>query len=334
MSRGIKVPVKQAEEVKQRLLAMGALDKDKKVKRSLGYVVFPVKEEVNLGYEIVEAKFEEVKRYSFEDYLREFLTVEQLRAVRRSFDIIGSIAIIEVPEELARYEHRIAESLARAHKNIKGVFKKSGAVRGRERTRRLVHLWGCRSTETLHREHGCLYKLDIARVYFSPRLAYERQRILKQVKDGEVIADLFAGVGPFAILLARRRDVKVYAIDANPAAYEYLRENICLNRVGDKVTPLLGDCREVAPRGVDRVIMNLPKSAWRYLDLAFDVVEKGVIHFYSISPKEDLYSKIGFIEEVAEKKDRKVTVVNKRVVRPYSPYKYHVAIDIAVEAGN
>lgn len=334
MSTGIKVPVKQAEKVKQRLLAMGALDKGKKVKRGPGYVVFPVKEEVNLGYETLEAKFQEKHRRGFQDYLREFLTAEQLRAVRRSFDVVGSIAIIEIPEELAPYERRIAESLARAHKNIKGVFKKSGAVRGKERTRELVHLWGRSATVTLHREHGCLYKLDIARVYFSPRLAYERQRILEQVRDGEVIADFFAGVGPFAILLARRRNVKVYAMDANPVAYEYLRENILLNRVAGRVVPLLGDCREVAPRRADRVIMNLPKSAWKYLDLAFEVVEKGVVHFYSIAPAEEVYDKIRLIQEEAEKKDRKVAVLNQRVVRPYSPYKYHVALDIAVEAGN
>jgi tRNA (guanine37-N1)-methyltransferase len=292
-----------------------------------------VKEVSKIGYEVVEEEFDELRRYKFEDYLRAFLSEKQLDTVRHSFDTIGSIAIIEVPEELIPYEKKIAESLAKAHKNIKGVFKKTGAVKGMERTRELVHLWGSSSTVTLHREHGCRYRLDIARVYFSPRLSYERQRILEQVKDGEVIVDLFAGVGPFSILLAKYRNVKIYAIDANPAAYEYLKENILLNRVGDKVIPLLGDCHEVAPRSTaDRVIMNLPKSSDEYLDLALDVVKKGVVHFYSVSPEDDLYdSKIKLIAALAEEKNRKVRVINKRVVRPYSPYNYHVVIDIEVE---
>lgn len=336
MSKGIKVPVRQAEKVKKELLNSGAFDRGKKVKRRRDFVIFPVKEVPKLGYKVVEEEFEEIKRYNFQDYLRGFLSEKQLEAVRHSFDIIGSIAIIEVPEELAPYQEKIAESLAKAHKNIKGVFKKTGAVKGRERTRELVHLWGSASTVTLHSEHGCRYRLDIARVYFSPRLAYERQRILEQVKNGEVIVDLFTGVGPFSILLAKYRDVKIYSIDANPAAYEYLKENILLNRVGDKVIPILGDSREVAPRRTaDRVIMNLPKSSEEYLDLALDVVKKGVVHFYSISSEDDLYdSKIRFIEKFAKRKNRKVRVGNRRVVRPYSPYNYHIVIDMQVEDAN
>ncbi len=334
MSRGIKVPVKEAEKVRRELLSSGSFARGKKVKRRGGFVILPVKKDPELGYEVVEEEFEEIRRIKFRDYLREFLPEKQLAMVRHSFDIIGSIAVIEVPEELAPHQEEIAESLAKAHKNIKGVFKKTGAIKGRERTRELVHLWGSASTTTMHREHGCRYRLDVARVYFSPRLAYERQRILEQVKDREVIVDLFAGVGPFSILLAKSRDVKIYAIDSNPVAYEYLRENILLNRVEDKVVPLLGDCREVAPRRTgSRVIMNLPKSSDEYLGLALDVLKKGVVHFYSVSPEDDLYdSKIRFIKEVAEKKNRKVRIINKRVVRPYSPYNYHVVIDIEAEA--
>ena len=333
MSRGIKVPVREAEKVKKELLSSGVFDRGKKVKRRGGVVIFPVRKVPNLGYEVVEEEFEELRRIKFQDYLREFLSEKQLENVRHSFDVIGSIAIIEVPENLVHYEKKIAESLAKAHKNIKDVFKKTSAVKGRERTRELVHLWGGASTVTQHREHGCNYRLDVARVYFSPHLAYERQRILKQVKNSEVIVDLFAGVGPFSILIAKYRAVKIYAIDANPTAYEYLKENILLNRVVGNVSPLLGNCREVAPRRIaDRVIMNLPKSSDEYLDLAFDVMKKGVVHFYSISPEDDLYdSKIIFIQEVAEKKNRKVRVINKRMMRSYSPYNYHVVIDIQVE---
>lgn len=334
MGIGLKVPVKDAEEVKKKLLSTGAFYKGRKVKHHKNFVVFPLRRRIYLGdeYQIVEEDFPKVGRKSFKEYLQEFLDSEELRKVHRSFDIIGDLAIIEVPDELWIHEKRIAESLAKAHKNIQGVYKKAGAVKGGLRTRKLKHLWGRKDTVTLHREHGCLFRVDIAGVYFSPRLAYERQRILRQVRDEEVIVDFFAGVGPFSILLAKNRDVKVYAIDSNPRAYELLKENILLNKVVDKVIALLGDCRQVAPAEADRAIMNLPLHSHKYLDLAFDVVKDGVIHFYTVSPEEDLFtSKEEFVMEVAEEKNRKATILNRKVVRPYAPRRHHIVLDVSVE---
>jgi tRNA (guanine37-N1)-methyltransferase len=329
MAKGVRVPSREAEKAKRELIRSGVLETGKKVKREGGFVIFPVKE-VPEGLPGCEVEFEEKGRKGFKDYLKEFLPPD---TGITSFDVIGDIAIIEVPRELEEYEKRIAESLARAHKNVKTVLKKAGGIKGKERIRDLRHLFGEEKTETLYREHGLQLKLDVSRVYFSPRLSYERQRILEQVEDGEVIVDLFAGVGPFSILLAKYRDVKVYAIEINPVAYEYLKENIRINKVGDKVVPLLGDCRKLAPKGAaSRVIMNLPKTSHEFLDLAFDVIKKGVIHFYSISPEQDLYgSKIDFIKKTGKKKGRKAKILNRRVVRPYSPYRYHVVIDAGVE---
>lgn len=334
---GVKAAVKDAEKVRRKLLRLGALDSKLKIRREKNFVVLPVKiEKIKelKKFETTEVDFEAQEiRKKFSEYLLQFLPEEETRHVRTSFDIIGNIAVIEISEKLERYEQKIAESLMLAHKNIKTVFKKGSEVRGTERVRELKFLWGEEKTETLYKEHGCRFRLDVAKVYFSPRLSYERQRILKQVKDGEVIVDLFAGVGPFSILLARYRNVKVYAIDINPAAVEYLKENVKLNKVEDRVIPLLGDAHEVAPRKVaSRVIMNLPKSSDKYLDLAFDVLKEGVIHFYTISPEDDLYdSKVEFIRKIAKEKNRRIKILNKRIVRPYSPRNYHVGIDVVVK---
>lgn len=337
MPLGVKAALKDAEKVRQELIKLGALDTELKIKRTKSYVILPVKKEkvkkLERKFALTQANFEaQEARKKFTDYLHEFLPEAEIQHICRSFDVIGSIAVIEIPEEFERQEQKIAESLMLAHKNIKAVFKKGSGIKGEERVRELKFLAGENKTETLYKEHGCRFKLDVAKVYFSPRLSYERQRILEQVEDGEVIVDLFAGVGPFSILLAKYRYVKVYAIDANPAAVEHLKENIKLNKVEGRVIPLLGDAREVAPRSIaNRVIMNLPKSSDRYLDLAFDVIKRGTIHFYAISPEMDLYeSKINFIKKVAGEKNRKVEILNKRIVRPYSPYHYHVVIDVGV----
>ncbi len=331
--RGVRIPAKEAQRVKKELIEAGALDTGKKATRDGEFVIFPVKGDAD-GFETVKADFKEVRRHrKFKDALRKILTPEELSLTRRAFDTIGDIAVVEVPPELESHETSIAKALMDAHKNIRSVYKKSGEVKGEDRTREFKFLHGEERTETTYREHGLKLKLDITKAYFSPRLSAERERILTQTKDGEVVVDLFAGIGPFSILLAKNRDLRAYAIDINPHAFEYLKENIRINKVADRVIPLLGDCCEVAPKGIaTRVIMNLPKSSDKFLDLAFDVIKEGAVHYYTISPEEDLYdSKIDFIKKTAEKKGKTVEILNRKIVRPYAPYNYHIVIDVSVK---
>lgn len=330
---GVRVPARDAQKVLRKLKEAGTFDTSKRAKRDADFVIFPITAEVP-GFETVEADFEELKKHrKFRDVLREQLTKEELTLAKRAFDTIGDIAIIEVPGELEKHEQVIAKALLEAHKNIRAVYKKSGDISGEERVRALKFLYGEEGAETVYKEHGMKLRLDIGRVYFSPRLSAERERILSQTKDGEVVVDLFAGIGPFSILLAKNRDVKVHAIDVNEHAFEYLKENIRINKVADRVVPLFGGCREVAPIGTaTRVIMNLPKSSSEFLDLAFDVIKEGVIHYYAISREEDLYdSKVDFIKKIAKEKGRAIEILNKKIARPYAPYTYNVVIDIGVE---
>jgi tRNA (guanine37-N1)-methyltransferase len=330
---GVKVPAKDAQTVKRKLKEDGVLISGKKAKRDGDFVIFPVSDGVE-GHETVEMEFEGFKGHmKFKDILARQLTPEEQALAKRAFDIIGDIAIIEVPVELEAKEKFIAGALMEAHKNIRSVYKKSGDISGLERTRTLKFLAGEKNTKTTHTEYGMKLMLDMAKAYFSPRLSAERARILTHVKDGEVVVDMFAGIGPFSILLAKNRDIKVHAIDVNERAFRYLKENIRINKIADRVVPMLGDARELAPVGIaTRVIMNLPKSSHEFLDAAFDSLEEGVIHYYGISPKEDLYnSKIEFIKKTAEAKGRKIEILNRKIVRPYSPYNYHIVIDVLVK---
>lgn len=330
---GVRVPARDAQKVLRKLKEAGTFDTSKRAKRDGDFVIFPITAEVP-GFETVEADFEELKKHrKFRDVLREQLTEEELTLAKRAFDTIGDIAIIEVPAELEKHEQIIAKALMEAHNNIRAVYKKSSGIKGEERVRALKFLYGGEGTETVYKEHGMTLKLDVSAVYFSPRLSAERERILSLLKDGEVVVDLFAGIGPFSILLAKNRDIKVHAIDANEHAFEYLKENIRINKVADRVVPVFGDCREVAPIGTaTRVIMNLPKSSDEFLDLAFDVIREGVIHYYAISREENLYdSKVDFIKKIAKEKGRTIEILNRKIVRPYAPYTYHVVIDVGVK---
>lgn len=229
-----------------------------------------------------------------------------------SFDIVGDVAIIKFREDLDI--DALATHILSQHKNVKNVAVDYG-VEGETRVRRLQLIRGSR-TETVYREYGIRLKVDVAKVYFSPRLATERWRVVESVKDGEIIYDMFAGCGPFSILIAKNRDVKIYAGDINPHAIEYLKENIKLNKV-QNVFPLLGDARKVwkeIPEKVSRVIMNLPHNSYEFIDVAKSVLQDGgLINYYEILPKDyPLNSRF---------EDESIKILEVHRVHEYSPSK-------------
>ncbi len=273
------------------------------------------------------------------DVLKDKLTSEELRAVPSSFDIIGSregaIAIVEIPEELEHRKTLIAEAIMRIHKNVVAVYRKASPREGAFRVRKHELLAGELVTEVIHKEHGCLFKLDPTKVYFSPREATERLRVASQVSPEEFIMLMFAGVCPFGIVIAKKQPLvsRIVAIEINPVAYSYMVENIRLNKVEDKIIPVLGDVREKACRwygACDRVIMPLPKGAYLFLDEAVKCLKPsgGVINFYYWSREDNLYGEaIRLVEAAAARYGFRIKVLGKRKVSPYAPRVYKVAVD-------
>ncbi len=326
----VRVPKREAEKARRKLIELGVLAKGYAVRREGEFVLFPVTREVE-GFELVEAEFERLERrpHSYREVVDVPDEVKPL--LPSSFDIIGDIAIIELPEELMPYGRAIGEAILKVHRHIKAVFAKGSKVEGEYRVRELVHLAGEKRTETLHRENGIRLKLDVAKVYFSPRLATERMRIFKKTRPGEVVFDMFAGVGPYSILLARKAKL-VFACDLNPWAVRYLEENIRLNKAHN-VVPIFGDVRKVAGKlKADRVIMNLPKFADRFLrEAMLSVKPGGIIHYYGFSSEEDLYSEHeARIKAVARELGFSVEFLERRKVRPYAPRQFNIAIDFRV----
>ncbi len=316
--------------IRRKLLELGVLAKGYYIKREEDSVLFPVTEPVD-GFEIVEEEFKRIERRpnSYRDIVE--VPKEFKPLLPSSFDIIGDIAIVELPEELMPYGGAIGEAILKVHRHIKAVFAKGGKVSGQYRVRELIPLAGEKRTETLHRENGIRLKLDVARVYYTPRLATERMRVFEKTRPGEVILDMFAGAGPYSILLARKAKL-VFAVDLNPWAIRYLEENICLNKASN-VIPILGDVRKIAGRiRVDRAIMNLPKFADRFLKKAMlSVKHGGIIHYYGFGPEGGLYSEHEVkIKAIARELGLAVEFLDRRKVRPYAPRQFNVAIDFRV----
>jgi tRNA (guanine37-N1)-methyltransferase len=336
---GIKIPKNMANDVRKILLKHSLLNLDARIKRENDFVIIPLNEKPDQNIqkiigqkgELIEATFEMQKRgpRSLKDYLKGKIDEETIDEIRGSFDIIGDVVILEIPDDLEKYNGLIGEAALKFTRR-KAVFRKKSEIKGIIRTRELEHIAGEDISETIHHEFGCRLMLDIKKVYFSPRLATERKRVADSVKDGEIIVDMFAGVAPFPVLIARNHDVTVYAIDINPEAYKYTEENIELNKVQNKVIPLLGDVREVLEgRNIkaDRIIMNLPGSAYEFLDTAVKYIKSGgIIHYYEFSE--------GFEKPVERLKDaaypRKVEILDKRKVRSRSPGKWHMGIDARI----
>lgn len=296
----------------------------------------------DINFTVTTSQFEERQRRGeqFVELLRGRLSPQLLAILPRSIDFVGDIAIVEIPSELQAHKKVIGNAILRSNRNVHTVLSKAGAVNGTFRTRIFDFLAGEQRTETTHSENGCKYRVDIAKVYFSPRLSHEHKRVASAVQESETVMDLFAGVGPFAVLIAKtHKKVQVYAVDANPYAVEYLKTNIRINRVMGKIHPMLGNAREVisekTSRIADRVIMNLPGKAIEFVDVACQAIKPkgGIIHFYffmdSSNSQETVKARLA---EVVKESGRSVKgIISGRIVRDTAPYQAQVVLDVEVE---
>ncbi|MDG6910666.1 MAG: class I SAM-dependent methyltransferase family protein [Nitrososphaerota archaeon] len=198
-------------------------------------------------------------------------------------DVIGDIAIVRLAEFSPREKKKVAAALLDEMKTVRVVMEQEGGIEGEYRLRRLVHLAGEVRTLTVHRENGCLYKVDVAKCYFSPRLSTERLKIAALVRPSETVLNMFAGVGPFSIVIAKKAGARVTSCELNSYAAELHRENNRLNKVDGLVEVIQGDAADLpskVPR-FHRIIMPHPSEADKFLPAAIALArEKGVIHYY------------------------------------------------------
>ncbi len=348
----LKTPKQQGQKTLALVTKLGIINRDLEIGKDDKSIYVPLVGRPSrdvikaLKESVPECRFsthvfaEKAQETSLVDLLAGKLPGNLLASLPHSADIVGDIAIIEIPSELDKYRQAIGEAILKANKNVRTVLAKAGAVSGTYRLRNYAVIAGEPKTETIHKEYGCQYYVNVAKAYFSPRLSNEHNRVAALAKDGETVVDLFAGVGPFAVRIAKtHEDVKVYAIDINPDAVEYLERNIRLNRVEGKVHALLGDARQLVSEkfaGIaDRVIMNLPEKAGEFVDAACVALKPagGTVHFYGfVNASESIEGlKTRFIEAV-EKCGRHVDkMFSSKFVRATAPYEWQAVLDAHVK---
>jgi len=331
----------------------GLLNRDLRIQREQDYLCIPLirkpqKTDLNElktnlpPFEILQHEFlENVERpRKLVDLLSNRLPSSILSSLPHSIDHVGDIAVIEVPPELENYKTIIGQTILVSNKRVSTVLAKTGAVSGEYRIREFEPIAGVDKTATVHREYGCIFHVDLAKAYFSPRLSYEHNRVASLVEEGEIVLDMFAGVGPFSILIAKKqKNVHVYATELNPEAFKLLRKNILANRVSTKVMPLLGDAGQIAKErlkgAIDRVIMNLPEKAIKHVDAACQVLAShgGIMHYYEFTntPKPLETAKMRLAEAVKQT-DRKVEkILYSKIVRGVAPFTWQVVVDAKIK---
>ena len=229
-----------------------------------------------------------------------------------SFDVIGHIAIIKNIDG-KDYSSK-AEEILQTRKSIRTVYLDMG-VKGDHRKRTLELLAGEDLPETLYRENGITLRVNVRKAYFSPRLATERLLISSRIRNGEYVCDMFSGIGPFSISIAKNARVRVVAIDSNCDAVEILRENIKINRLAGTIDAICADSSaEISRHGkFDRIIMNLPHDAFNFIDNAYAALnDGGMINYYEINTVE------GITDRMMQFRDMGLKLTWKRVVHGYS----------------
>ncbi|MHA1488585.1 MAG: class I SAM-dependent methyltransferase [Promethearchaeota archaeon] len=290
---------------------------------------------------------------SIQDYLEGKIPDGYSNLIPKSYDIIGNIVIIEFDKSYRSINNtinllkiEIAKAIININKKVKSVYEKKSKIKGKYRLRELNLLYGENKSETIYKENNCVFKLDIKKTYFTPRLVNERNRISSsKINNNEIIIDMFAGVGPISIQIAKKHEVRLYSFDVNPNAYKYLKENIKLNKLKGVIYPYNIDIKNIINatnqigrflcHKANRIIMNLPEKSINFFDVVCFLMKRtgGILHNYQFCEKPEPIKKAVKNLNVGLKKFKWIieTIFDSRIVKAYSPISDLVAVDLFIK---
>jgi len=335
-----KTELKNAQKVKEFLLRKNLIHPDFLLVKEFNFLYFPLnKKEKVPRAEILNTKFtfpKKDKKPSFEEILKGKLTNQELKMLPKSQEIVGSILILEIPLELRKKEKMIADACLKLHTQVKTIVRKDHKHAGVYRTRKVRVIAGENTKETLHHESGVDIKVHLEKTYFSARSGNERLRLAKQVKKNEEILVMFSGVGIYPLVLAKHTLAwHISAIEINPFAHQYAKDNIQLNHLEHKITLYLGDVWEVLPKmgkKFDRIVMPLPKTGEEFLHLALGAAKKNaLIHLYQFLQEKEIAGKKKYLIERSRKLGFKVKILRAVKCGQFSPGVFRVCFDIGIK---
>jgi len=253
-----------------------------------------------------------------------------------AFDQIGDIIIVRIPDTLLSKKKIIGKTLLNEVKIVRSVYYQASDVEGDFRTRNLEIIAGEDNTETEYKEFGCKFIVDVEKAFFSPRLSTERERIANLIQEGEIVTNMFAGVGMFSIMSAKKKKCIVYSLDINPIASKLCEKNIELNKLAGKIISINGDAskiiREQLEDKSDRTLMLLPERSDEFLESAINTTKNGgIIHYYSHihADKKSEAAKLSE-EHYLQVTPVKSEILNSKIVRAVGPRYYQTVVDVKI----
>lgn len=333
----LKVSIKQTEKVKRILLKKDLMDFNYIPSKEKDYFYFPIKKSINIpNTELIKKQFnqKQKKDTTLKEALKYYLTKEELKLLKTSYDIIGTIVILEIPKELEPKETIIAEELLKINPSIKTVIKKKNIHHGIFRTQQTQHLAGKKTKISIHKENGVKLKINVDKTYFSVRLGTERKRISEMVKKDENILVMFSGAAPYPCVLAKNTLAKhITGIEINPNAHKLAQENIKLNKIKN-VTLINADVKKAIPnlkQTYDRILMPLPKTADEFLSTALKVSKIGtIVHFYDFLNEKEFAQAHDKIKKACKDANLKCKIIKTVKCGQHAPRIFRICVDFKI----
>jgi tRNA wybutosine-synthesizing protein 2 len=284
----------------------------------------------------------------FKEQLRENLerklSEEKLSILPRGFQTIGKVMILKLHPNLLENKKVIGKACLELHSYIRSVYLNLGKIEGKFRKPEKMELIaGENNPMVSHKEHDVIYQFDITKLMFSKGNLNERKFLATLISDNEIIVDMFAGIGYFSLPIAKHaRPKQIYSIELNSLSYDFLIKNIKLNHLEDKITPILGDCKEevlkLSKKGIkaDRVIMGVFPAPKDFISEALTLAKDDgtIYHYEGVIDKNEYLQLFNEFKNIAESFHFKCSLVSHRFVKSYGPNLYHVVLDIQVARNN
>jgi len=340
--KALVVPKEQAEAVRLRLLEQGCLDTKRKLSNKGEHLEIPITGAVPPEFRSYRVVWPDDARYyepepTLGNLVREHLDDNKLALLPGGWQIIGDIVVISLHKDLYPEKELVGNAMLELYPHCKSVYL-DGGITG-EMRRPIRELVAVRNgmddpAVTVHNENGCRFRLDVTKVMFSKGNLKERMR-MSRLGEGEVVVDMFAGIGYFTIPIAvHSHPDRIIAIEINPESYHYLVENIRLNGVEGSVEPVLGNCAEMTPvLSADRVIMGYVGNTSHYLKYGIKALRsRGILHYHDTVPVHLVPSgPIDLIRDEACKQCRRAEILDWHRIKKYSPGVWHVVVDARIE---
>ena len=262
------------------------------------------------------------------------LSEKELNQLPKGYQIIGKILLIKLNKNLLKHRKLIGKTIIEILPYLQTVCLIK-EIKSRVRKPQIEVIAGCKDTRTLNKEYGCKFLLDVSDIMWSQGNKNEKMRLVKLVRPKETIVDMFAGIGYFSIILAKYcKPNKIYSIDINPKAIEYLRKNSWINDVENKIEILQGDCRKFAKpleNTADRVIMGYLFNTERFLPCALKIAKNNaVIHFHRTVKEEEIDKIKEKLIKIGTRNKIKIRVIKVKRVKSYAPKIWHMVFDFKI----